>query len=253
MGSGKDDWTGSRDYITFDPLLHIVESRKLDQQPDASSSATCTSLISPHLHPPTVITLSSMPFSTDNSCPPALLRIFEICRNKGKSLENRYYGPYNKLLSYCFGDSFDFFVAPQNPLSDGATGDTVDFVVFFIVFDADSRPVLMAEIKDDNCTRNAHFRFEADKQLRRRYDATFDACPLPRLWGLSLLGTSLRIYRGDAATRAITPPYQGRPREDYILPPGFLEGEWNLDILSQEGFDKMKEIVVDITTATAAL
>jgi hypothetical protein len=32
-----------------------------------------------------------------------------------------------------------------------------------------------------------------------------------------------------------------------------LEGEWNLDILSQEGFDKVKEIIADITTASAAL
>jgi hypothetical protein len=30
-----------------------------------------------------------------------------------------------------------------------------------------------------------------------------------------------------------------------ILPPNFA-GEWNLDILSQEGFEKMKPIVTDI-------
>lgn len=194
-----------------------------------------------------------MPFSDDNSWPPALLRIFEICREEDKQFESRYYGPYNRLLGYCFGDSFDFFVAPQSPTGSHAAKDAVDFVVFFVVFDAHKRPVLIAEIKDDSWVGNISTRFEADQQLRRRYEAMFDACPLPRLWGLSLLGTSLRIYRGDVVTGAIAPPYQGRPHEDYTLPRGFLEGEWNLDILSQEGFDKMKEIVADITTAAAAL
>ena len=133
------------------------------------------------------------------------------------------------------------------------TRDAVDSMVFFVVFDADNRPFLVTEIKDDNWARNTGSRFEADQQLRRWYDAMFDACPLPRLWGSSLPGTSLRIYCGDAVTRTLTPPYQGRPHEDCILPPGFLEDEWNLDILSQEGFDKMKEIVTDITTVAAAL
>jgi len=61
-----------------------------------------------------------MPFSTDNSWPAGLLKIFEICREVNRPLENRYYGPYDKLINYCFGDSFTFFVAPQHPL-DNAT------------------------------------------------------------------------------------------------------------------------------------
>ena len=111
----------------------------------------------------------------------------------------------------------------------------------------------MAEIKDNGWASIANNRLQADEQLRRQYDAMPHTCPLPRLWGLSLLGTSARIYQGDVATGAITPPYQARPREDYVLPLEFLEGEWGLDILSQDGFDRMKEIVVDITTAVAAL
>jgi len=111
----------------------------------------------------------------------------------------------------------------------------------------------MAEIKDDGWASIADYRLEADEQLRRRYEIMLHTCPLPRLWGLNLLGTSARIYQGDVATRTITPPYQARPCEDYILPREFLKGEWDLDILSQEGFDRMKEIVADITTAATAL
>ncbi|KAF9778251.1 hypothetical protein BJ322DRAFT_507481 [Thelephora terrestris] len=170
-----------------------------------------------------------MPFSTDDSWPAGLLTIFEICRNKNKPLENRYYGPYDKLLNYCFGDSFTFFVAPQKYFDEDAVRDDgLDFIVFFIVFDADRRPVLMAGIKDDSWAGNASRRLQADEQLRDRYDIMFDTCALPRLWGLSLLGTSVRVYHGDVATRDVTPPYQPRPHESYNVPSGFLEGGWNI-------------------------
>ena len=72
--------------------------------------------------------------------------------------------------------------------------------------------------------RIAGLRLEADQQLRRQYDVMLDICPLPRLWSLSLLDTLVRVYRGNVATRAITPPYQARLHEDYALPLGFLEG-----------------------------
>ena len=40
---------------------------------------------------------------------------------------------------------------------------------------------------------------------------------------------------------------------DAYSPRDFLAGSWSMDILSQEGFDKMKEIVNDILVSVAAL
>ncbi|CAA7264496.1 unnamed protein product [Cyclocybe aegerita] len=188
-----------------------------------------------------------MPFPTDAAWPAGLLKIFEICRHELQPLENRYYGPYNKLLTYCFNpDSFEFFIAPQSPPREFSPRDTVDFAVFLIVFDIQRRPVLIAEIKDDAWATRADLRFKADDQIRHRYDSMLDDCPLPRLWGLSLLGTSLRVYCGDVATGAVEPVFDNRPSPGRTLPRNFLEGAWNIDILSQEGFDKMKEIVGNI-------
>jgi hypothetical protein len=79
--------------------------------------------------------------------PQGLRTIFDICRQQREPLEYRYYGPYDKLLNYCFGDSFRYFVAPQSPPSDLTLRDTVNFVL--VVFDAHRRPVLITEIKDD--------------------------------------------------------------------------------------------------------
>lgn len=197
-----------------------------------------------------------MPFTTDTAWPAGLLNVFEIFRHQPEPFdkpENRYYGPYSKLLAYCFGpDSYEFIVAPQNPPSDLSPRDTVDFFVFLIVFDIQRRPVLMAEIKDDAWATRAEYRFKADDQIRQRYNFMLHDCPLPRLWGLSLLGTSLRVYCGDVATRDLEPEFENRPGDRRILPSDFLEGAWDINILSQEGFAKMKEIVGDIVDNAAA-
>lgn len=47
---------------------------------------------------------------------------------------------------------------------------------------------------------------------------------IPHLYGSSLLGTSLRVYRGDKVTGTITPHFVGRPHADRIFPPDFLGG-----------------------------
>ena len=196
----------------------------------------------------------NMPFTTDAAWPTGLLKIFEICRHELQPFENHYYGPYNKLLTYCFGpDSFGFFIAPHISPNEFSPRDTVDFVVFLIVFDIQRRPVLIAEIKDDAWATKADQRFKANNQMRQWYDSMLNDCPLPRLWGLSLLGTSLRVYCGDASNGNVEPVFEDRPNPGRTLPRNFLEGGWNIDILSQEGFEKMKEIVGDIVGSVAAL
>ncbi|KAJ7025825.1 hypothetical protein C8F04DRAFT_1127218 [Mycena alexandri] len=67
-----------------------------------------------------------MPFDTDTAWPAPLKTIFEVSRATLGTLEHRYYGPYDKLLNYCF-DGFDYFVAPRAPPRDDTT-ETVDLL-----------------------------------------------------------------------------------------------------------------------------
>jgi hypothetical protein len=193
-----------------------------------------------------------MPFSTDTAWPQGLRTIFDICCQQCEPLENCYYGPYDKLLNYCFSDSFQYFVAPQRPPSDLTLHDTVDFIIFLVVFDANRHPVLIAEIKDDAWAHKSDLRYSADDQIHRRYDAMLGDCPLPCLWGLSLLGTSLCVYCGTIATETIEPDFVPHPSPSHILPRDFLECTWDIDILSPKGFNKMKEIIMDVLAAAAA-
>jgi hypothetical protein len=193
-----------------------------------------------------------MPFSTDVNWPQGLLDIFNAGRNQNALLESRYYGPYDRLLNYAaIEGSFTFFLAPQTAPDETSPCDTVEFVVFMVVLNQEQRPVLIAEIKDDGWVDKPDMRQRADTQMRQRFDQMLLNCAIPRLYGLSLLGTSLRVYCGHKVTGEVTPPFVGRPDVGRVLPRDFLEGQWDLDILSPNGLKKMQEIVAYIKVEAA--
>ncbi|KAI0280930.1 hypothetical protein BGY98DRAFT_914044 [Russula aff. rugulosa BPL654] len=195
-----------------------------------------------------------MPFSTDVNWPQGLLDIFNVSRKQNVQLESRYYGPYDKLLNYAVVDegSFAFFIAPQTAPDETSPRDhTVHFVAFMVVLNQEQKPVLIAEIKDDRWANEPDMRQRADTQMRQRFDQMLPICAIPRLYGLSLLGTSLRVYCGDKVTGEVTPRFVGRPDVDRILPRDFLKGQWNLNILSPDGLKKVQEIVAYIKVEAA--
>jgi hypothetical protein len=85
----------------------------------------------------------------------------------------------------------------------------------------------------------------------QRFDQMLPICAIPRLYGLSLLGTSLRVYCGDKVTGEVTPHFVDCPDVNRILPPDFLEGQWDLDILSPDRLRKMQEIIAYIKVEAA--
>jgi hypothetical protein len=193
-----------------------------------------------------------MPFSTDVNWPQGLLDIFSVSRNQNALLESRYYGPYDRLFNYAVIEgSFTFFLAPQTAPDETSPRDAVGFVLFMVVLNQEQKPVLIAEIKDDRWANKPDKRQRADAQMRQRFEQMLPNCAIPRMYGLSLLGTSLRVYCGDTVTREVTPHFVGRPDVDRILRPDFLEGQWDLDILSPDGLRKMQEIVAYIKAEAA--
>ena len=90
-------------------------------------------ITNPTSTPFSCIIKSYLPFKTDNAWPAGLLTIFEHGRAKHST-----FGPYDKLLDYCFGSGFTFYVALQrSPASDSR--DTVDFVVFLVMLNNDGQ------------------------------------------------------------------------------------------------------------------
>ncbi|KAF7340991.1 hypothetical protein MSAN_02084500 [Mycena sanguinolenta] len=182
-----------------------------------------------------------MPFATDTQWPEGLLTIFTVSRRGSGSPEDWYSGPYDKMLNYCFGDGFDFIVARQAPPAHDSGGN-LDFLVHVLVLDKNCLPVLLLVVKDDTHLHNPSKRGATDIQMRFQYDQLLHRCPLPTLYGLSLLGTKMRVYTGNTVSMKVNPPSVEQPARGAV-DSSFLADQWDLDILSHEGFLKMKEIV----------
>jgi hypothetical protein len=199
----------------------------------------------------------SMPFSTDTNWPQGLIDVFDACRkthNPDTPSEYRYYAAYDRLLNHALiqDSGFTFLISFQTKLAERSRSDPVESDYFIVVLDLEQKPVLIVDFKDDKWANDPDRRQRADILMRDRYNQMLYSCPLPQLYGLSLLGTSLRVYCGDKAACKVTPQFSGRPDRHQFLPRDFLEGLWDVDILSQDGFLKMKEIVSYITANVKA-
>ncbi|KAJ6463529.1 hypothetical protein C8R45DRAFT_522406 [Mycena sanguinolenta] len=194
-----------------------------------------------------------MPFDNDTSWPAGLLTTFDIApRNTIGTISftswsnEPYYGPYNKLLAYCFGENFDFVVAPQAPPIDTSKEDL--YLADLIVFNVDQQPVLFVELGQS--IDIGHSRRKTDAVIRERFNELLRACPIPKLYGLGVHGTQARVYCGDKAQRTVRPPLVATDSK-YVIPREYLANEWSVDILSDDGFSQMKEIVQYIKAENA--
>ncbi|KAG9045905.1 hypothetical protein FS837_005424 [Tulasnella sp. UAMH 9824] len=142
------------------------------------------------------------------------------------TFEDHYYGPSDKLLNYCFGNDFNFYVARQVRQANDKQDSTDSLIPLFVVFNRNDKPVLLLEIRDDGWAEKAELRYLADKRMGDLSALMLDDCPIPRLWGLSVLGTSMRVYYGDTATHDVVPHPIGRSDPSPDLLPDFLAEEW---------------------------
>jgi hypothetical protein len=83
-----------------------------------------------------------------------------------------------------------------------------------------------------------------------RVPKLLEQCPSPHLWGLSFIGTKLRVYSGDKTTRAVTT--EAEASEHPTATQSQPESPWNIDMMSPEGFQKMREVTDDIFAHTDA-
>ena len=96
--------------------------------------------------------------------------------------------------------SFNLYLALQFAPDETSLHDSVDFVVFMVVLNQEQKPVIIVEIKDDKWVNKPDKCLRADTQMCQWFNQILLDCTIPRLYGLSLLGTSLGVYCGDKAT-----------------------------------------------------
>jgi len=225
-------------------------------------------------------------------------------------MEHQYYGPCNKLLYYAFQEFMEEFGITPHKICVGDEGyekeegeeeyendkpwakrvvRSVYFVVYYEAHTVMGRmdrqkypygyPVLVLQVKPDDWAGEPMRRREADREMRRRFGELMPFVGeggdggggVQRLWGVSLLGTGMRVYcceNEDASGKAseegkkkekakekegsmeididIKPPLVRRHSWDHALPSDSLEGEWGVELLSLKGLEEMQRIVGDI-------
>ncbi len=116
-------------------------------------------------------------------------------------------------------------------------GDIVNFTVSDL-----TRPVMIVDIQDETWLNDAELRVKVDEKMRRRMAL---GLPASSLVGIEFAWTVDVGVLGD-----VEPAFQGRLDK---LPRDCLAENWKVDLLSQEGSDKMKAITVDILAAARKL
>ncbi|KAJ7072865.1 hypothetical protein C8F01DRAFT_1105521 [Mycena amicta] len=173
-----------------------------------------------------------MPLATDVAWSHALVKTFDIARNS--TSENPYLGAHLKLITYCFDRSFDFTYVCQ-------TGDSMVYLVVFDDVRPEQCPVFLIQVNDDEHKLSLTERQAADEKMRKRYNDLLRDCPIPSLYGLSVMGTRMQVYCGDKEARVglnewiVAPPFVKADSHSRFSPDDYLEDRWSVDILSPEG------------------
>jgi hypothetical protein len=176
--------------------------------------------------------------------PPRLLdQLVRIPHNT--TIENKYYGVFNKILNkVCFTDD-SFTVEPQYPLP-AHNMPAIDFVV-----EVNDLPIFFLEINLPLHLDYISSRVDADAQMRARFCALYEVTPTPRLHGLSVMGQRLAFYCMDKATGRIKPNYVA-PSTDRIIDTIPAE-RWDTDITTEEGYQRFMAVINDVKEMAAAL
>ncbi|KAF9043567.1 hypothetical protein BDZ89DRAFT_1155968 [Hymenopellis radicata] len=233
--SAKEFFT-PRHYLENEWSLELMSQEGFDEMKSiatdiSSARAPCSAI--------------SSSFENATMWPPQLLAAFAAER-EGSQHESRYYAPYNKLLNWMF-PSWDYSVVPH-----AVTGIHSENIIYSIALFVMSRGklVMLLDMKDDGWIARGSTRDRAEVQIRHLFYDNFNSCSLPILYGISALGTTLRVYKGNPATYEIQPPGRWLALPGTVLPPHFLENQWSVELLSQEGFDEMKKIAAYILSAS---
>lgn len=160
--------------------------------------------------------------------------------NDNETIESLYYPLYDKLLNLWFPASEDFDVAPQWTIP--GSKKSVDFAVTFAI-QFQEKPILLVEVKPPSAVAVESTRMEAIAQVLSLLDEVGPTnTSLDRLYAISALG---KRWRACYATKGSTS--QSGRSVAITGSSNTLRGHevenWAPDIVSEESFNAMNEIV----------
>jgi hypothetical protein len=166
------------------------------------------------------------------------------------SRESDFYGPYNTLLYYLFPPQDHYMVVPQ--YQRPPAGSSIDFTTIFVVRQTQTQtPIFYLEIKPPLHYYDISTREAADTQMRDRVRELIGALQIPKLHGVSALGTRLAFYQYDAATRTLEPA--AILRDPIRVNDTAPQERWDVNLLEDAGVLRLELLVANIKAMCQAI
>lgn len=169
------------------------------------------------------------------------LRQFESAVPLGEHDESRYYGPYNTLLRDLFPKEEGYMIVPQYKRSVQLR--SIDFTTIFLVQQGES-PVFFVEIKPAGHIHRASARAAADKEMREKVNDLIDSINIPKLCGVSAIGTKVCFYEYTKDTGQLEP--ERIADSNMFVVDTAPRDRWCVDILTAEGEQELRDVIGDV-------
>jgi len=131
-------------------------------------------------------------------------------------------------------------------------GQSINFTTVFVLESANTQtPIFILEIKPPGHINELSKREQADMQMRDCVRELITEFRVPKLHGVSALGVRLAFYHYDAATHALEPP--SIPRDPIVVNDTAPAVRWSVDLLSDEGYERLVQLATDVKTMAQAL
>jgi len=159
----------------------------------------------------------------------SILEEFRSALPRGEENEEEYYPPYHTILTHLFPreEHFRFYYM-------GYIRPDVS-IMFLIAYHGD--PVFLVKVKAARQIHDESCRASADRELREMFAELYNNLKIPILHGVSAIGTKLCFYKYSKRMQQIEP---GRvPYYMFTAP----RDRWNLDLLTPEGEQRLRDVV----------
>jgi hypothetical protein len=160
---------------------------------------------------------------------PTIVEQFQF--NHHEADESRFYGPYITLLTTLFPPTDHYQVTPR--CNSPGSSTSIDFTITYGLSGTVQIPVLFLQIKPYAHLDDLAKRERADNWMRDRFRELFSLDFLPKLYGISAMGTRVAVYEYREETNRITPP--SIPRDPDTIDDVAPRERWNSDLLGPDG------------------
>jgi len=123
---------------------------------------------------------------------------------------------------------------------DGDSRRGVDLVTLYLVRHSYD-PVLFPEIKSDKQLMFSSTRVRADRQMRERFLDMLQDTKIPKLYGLSTIGTKICVYWWGKSSDKVYPETSFKGKVETAP-----ENMWCVDLLRIEGEKEIRKVVADV-------